>query len=539
MTTKDPSIFENENPGIPVEEVLRQLRKRHTELSEAMQRLLRFQRQTLEIKKAISLDDTFDQMEILLTEVLDFTFARLFFRDEFGNFHILREICPEEITSDASLMDWAMGTQEVAVIPIDQKTDDADLHSLLLLPFGSSYILLLWLEQDTAQFTQEQAAQLAALSRETSSVLEAQHYRVKLEKTKAVMSDIIESVPHGMAAFDYSDNLTIINSTAEIALNVKRQEALGKPYADSFPAPVTDLIKKMQESGSLEEQEITLDLHGGNQYLGFTITPIHTEDGVGQKGHVVIFRDLQLSREVRKLRELDSMKNDFLSLVSHELRTPLTSILAYSETLLMEDMSGIPGEWPEYLQVIHNEGQKLCRMIDNILDLTKMEAGKMDYEFSLHNPNDLIGISIMGLNAMAEAKQQQIVLELDEDIGLARIAADRFVQVLNNLISNAIKYTNEQGRIIIRSKKTAPLPGSSVPTFTIEIEDNGVGIAPENVKKIFSKFELVGSIAHHSSGTGLGMAICKQIIEDGHNGVINLESELGAGTRVFVTIPMH
>ncbi len=127
---------------------------------------------------------------------------------------------------------------------------------------------------------------------------------------------------------------------------------------------------------------------------------------------------------------------------------------------------------------------------------------------------------------------------MGEDIGDCRFAVDRYTQVLTNVVSNSIKYTNPGGKIVIRSRKAPPLPKSVAPTLLVTVEDNGIGIAKEDLRKVFSKFEMVETVKNHTAGTGLSMAICKQIIEDGHNGEIRLESEPGVGTKVFIQTPV-
>ena len=521
------------------EEVVRELTQTQQDLTEAMQRLIRFQRQTLVLKNAQSIDSALDTMESLLIEVIDFAYASLQYRSDSGIFSPLRQICPENIHLDYPLMEWVMGTQEVSVLPIEFAMDEGKLRSLLFLPFGSHHIMLLWLEQDTDAFTQEQEALLSILSREMASVLDSHHYRMRLEKTRAAMSDIIESVPLGLLALDHNGKIQMINSTAEIALDVRRGDAVGADFHAALPEKVVELISSMEHESATEEAELNVGKPGADpQYLGVTISPMRSEDGSSKSGQVVVCRDLQLSREVQKLRELDSMKNDFLSLVTHELRTPLTSIMAYSETLMMDASDAVPGEWREYIEVIHSEGKRLCRLIDDVLDLTRMEAGKMSYDFEEQDPNEIIGLVIMSLTPLIEEKHHELELDLDENVGTCRLAVDRYTQVLNNVISNAIKYTDSGGRIVIASRKTDPFPGSSVPTLTVTVQDNGIGIAAENLDKVFSKFEMVEAVKHHTAGTGLGMAICKQIIEEGHAGKIWLESEVGKGTKVSIQIPM-
>ncbi len=536
-----PDIAANENmePNGTSDEVVRELTQKQQDLTEAMQRLIRFQRQTLVLKNAPSIDSALDTMESLLIEVIDFAYASLQYRSENGIFSPLRQICPDDIHLDYPLMEWVMGTQEVSVLPIDIHMEDCNLRSLLFLPFGFHHIMLLWLEQDTDAFTQEQEALLSVLSREMASVLDSHHYRIRLEKTRAAMSDIIESVPLGLLALDHQDKVQMINSTAEIALDIRRQDAVGADFHEALPEKVADLIDNLEHTGSIEEAELAINKPGrDSQYLGLTISPMRSEDGSSKSGQVVVCRDLQLSREVQKLRELDAMKNDFLSLVTHELRTPLTSIMAYSETLLMDEEGEVPGEWREYITIIHSEGRRLCRLIDDVLDLTRMEAGKMSYDYETQDPNEIIGAVIMAHTPQLEEKGHHLELDLDENVGDCRLAVDRITQVLTNIFSNAIKYTDPGGTIVITSKRAEPFPDSSTPTLLITVKDNGIGIAPENLDRVFSKFEMVESVKHHTSGTGLSMAICRQIVEEGHGGKIWLESEPGHGTTVYVQMPV-
>ncbi|MCD8139416.1 MAG: cell wall metabolism sensor histidine kinase WalK [Planctomycetaceae bacterium] len=520
------------------DDMVRELTRKQQDLTEAMQRLIRFQRQTLVLKNTPTIDTALDTMEPLLIEVMDFAYVSLQYRSESGVFSPLRQICPDNIHLDYPLMEWVMGTQEVSVLPIDIMVDEIRLRSLLFLPFGTHHIMLLWLEQETEAFTQEQEALLSILSREMAAVLDSHHYRLRLEKTRAAMSDIIESVPLGLLAVDHHDTVQMINSTAEIALDVRRQDAVGNNYHDALPKKVAEHIDRLEQSHSAEEVELSFGKPGReSQYLGLTISPMRSEDGSSKSGLVVVCRDLQLSREVQKLRELDSMKNDFLSLVTHELRTPLTSIMAYSETLLLDDSRAVPQEWREYIDIIHSEGKRLCRLIDDVLDLTRMEAGKMSYTYEEQDVNETIGVVVMSMTQLFEENNLELELELDENTGECRMDVARFTQVLTSIISNAVKFTAAGGVVTIASRRTEPFAGTQTPTILVSIKDTGIGLSPENLERVFSKFEMVESVKHHTSGTGLSMAISKQIVEEGHHGKIWLESEQGKGTTVYIRIP--
>ncbi|MDR2390159.1 MAG: HAMP domain-containing histidine kinase, partial [Planctomycetota bacterium] len=275
------------------------------------------------------------------------------------------------------------------------------------------------------------------------------------------------------------------------------------------------------------------------QTLGITVCPMRCVDTAEKTGKIVVCRDLGLSREVEKLRELDAMKDDFLSLITHELRTPLTSIMAYSEAMMLDEtVENIPREWQEYIGVINSEGKRLCHLIDDTLDITRMRSGKMCYTFSEEDPNEIVGSAIMTYNSEIESKRLHLDLNLDEEIGQCRLIPERFLQAVKILVSNAVRYTNPDGRITISTKREAPSSGSDFPTLLLTVRDTGIGIAPENFERIFGDFEILEKVKHHTTGMGLSLAVCKQIIENGHKGSIWVESELNKGSSFFVRIPI-
>lgn len=537
LWTNERQDASGEAEGAP-DELIHDLAKKQQAMAEAMQRLIRFQRQTLSLKNAASIDETLDAMEQLLVEVVEFSYFSLHSRNDNSPWTVDRQLGPDELVPDCSLLDWAANTQSVSVSPIDHEVPDPALHSTLFLPFGPHHVMVLWLEQPVEAFTQEQETLLTMLSRETASVLEMHHYRSWLENARASMTDIVESVPLGLLAIDTNDILYNLNSTAEVALGILRTEVVGHDYKQVLPQKLVDLLAGITPGKDLDDVDLALERpDGSQQHLGISVTPIQAVD-IAQTGRLVIIRDLQLSHEVTKLRELDSMKNDFLSLVTHELRTPLTSIIAYSEALQIDEAADVPPEWREYVSIIHNEGKHLCHLVDNILDLTKMESGKMDYNYETHDVNELITTVVMGMTTEFEKKHHELELELEDELPLCRVASERFAQAFGNVLGNAVKYTDQGGTIAIRSRKADPLPGSGADSVIIEVEDNGIGIAPAQQEKVFSKFEIAEAVENHTLGSGLGLPITKQIIEDGHGGKVWLTSEEGKGTTVYIQIPV-
>ena len=269
--------------------------------------------------------------------------------------------------------------------------------------------------------------------------------------------------------------------------------------------------------------------------IGVTASEMRISNTMASNGYVILCRDLSVTLELSKMREVDMMKNDFLSLISHELRTPLTSILAYTEALTIDGMITEECERKEYLEVIYSEGERLTRLINDVLDLTKMESGKMDYHYITCNLEDIIESSITYNKVPAQMAEVSIFFINNQPTMPVYCDVDRITQVLLNILSNAIKFTPKGGKITIEVE-TKIIDNEEY--AQVNITDTGIGIAPEDLNKVFARFEQIESLAHHSRGTGLGMPICKMIIEQGHRGHIGLNSKLGVGTKFFFTLPL-
>ena len=236
----------------------------------------------------------------------------------------------------------------------------------------------------------------------------------------------------------------------------------------------------------------------------------------------------QLASTVEALRTASQAKSDFLASMSHELRTPLSAIIGFSELMLAEerrdDALVVPVEWVEH---IHRSGDHLLGLINDVLDLAKIEAGRLE----LHpEPFDLpgaVGESIAGLKPLAERKR----LRLESEVDSLRLVADRgrFRQVLYNLLSNAIKFTPEGGRVRVEAAR-------SDGHVAVSVVDTGIGIAEEDQPHVFEEFRQVGDPASKEAGTGLGLALTRRLVE-AHDGRIELESAPGVGSRFTLFFP--
>lgn len=235
----------------------------------------------------------------------------------------------------------------------------------------------------------------------------------------------------------------------------------------------------------------------------------------------------------KKLQELDDMKAEFLAHVSHELRTPLASIREGTQLLLDEIPGPLSPQQRETLQIMTDSSQRLIRLISMLLDLSKMEAGMMEYRIA---PTDLTRVaegSVKKIRLLAESKHVQILTE--NPWGNVRLSLDaaRIEQVLDNLLSNAIKFSPEGAAVKLRMESEA-----QAGLVRISVSDTGPGIPPEDLPHIFERF-YQGRVQAGTmlAGSGLGLALAKKVVE-AHAGRIWAESELGKGTTVHVTLPL-
>jgi PAS domain S-box-containing protein len=247
-------------------------------------------------------------------------------------------------------------------------------------------------------------------------------------------------------------------------------------------------------------------------------------------------RSYQLTQQaLEEMREADVLKSQFLANMSHELRTPLNSIIGFSKVILKGIDGPVTDTQREDLEAIYNAGQHLLGLISDMLDISRIEAGKLDLSFEQVDLSEVIaGVTS---TAVGLVKDKPIELLTDVPADLPKITADRIRvrQVLLNLVSNAAKFT-EEGQIAISART---LRSEGVPEVLVAVADTGIGIAPENVEKLFEPFSQVDpSPTRKSGGTGLGLSIARHLV-DLHGGRIWVESTLGEGSTFAFTLPLE
>ena len=239
----------------------------------------------------------------------------------------------------------------------------------------------------------------------------------------------------------------------------------------------------------------------------------------------------EIEDKSRQLEVASQHKSEFLANMSHELRTPLNAIIGFSEVLSERMFGDLNEKQEEYLRDIHASGQHLLSLINDILDLSKIEAGRMELELTDFNLPAALDNALTLVRERAARHGVALHITVDERIEQVHADERKIRQVVLNLLSNAIKFTPEGGRIDVRA-----VAGDGV--VAVSVSDTGVGIAAEDQEAIFEEFRQVGTAAKKVEGTGLGLALSRKFVEL-HGGRISVQSQVGSGSTFTFTIPVR
>jgi NtrC-family two-component system sensor histidine kinase KinB len=350
--------------------------------------------------------------------------------------------------------------------------------------------------------------------------------QILAEKRKS--EAIIRSVDDGLVVVDEKLLITNINPKATSIFGVDPEEALGNHILEVVRDDrIFQALKASLETGQpprLTEGEdiLTVQHDEESQHYQTAILPMRSKAGI-IPGAVLVLRD------ITRLKELDRLKSEFVMTASHELRTPLTSI-GMSVSLLMESAAAkLTDQERELLDVCHEEVNRLKALVNDLLDLAKIEAGKLELSLEPVAPGFLSLQASTMIKTQADAKGIALTVEVPEDLPEVLADSNKIVWVLVNLLANAVRYTSAGGHVWLRGERLGDM-------VQLKVQDDGPGVPREMQSRIFDKFVRLDQ-GEATSGSGLGLAISKEIIR-AHRGVIWLESEPGQGSTFTFTLPL-
>lgn len=361
----------------------------------------------------------------------------------------------------------------------------------------------------------------------------------RLNETLSYMKVIIDNIIDGLLVTDINGSVTSFNPSLIKMFVLGGKDIAGKRCLDIFPRDISELmIKSLGFPDDIFTKDLDLPNHRSGRAVSTAIQHAGTLDEKKIIGVLALVRDVTLEKEV------DQMKTDFISTVTHELRTPLTSILGFTHLIKKKfESSVLPAVAPEdkkilkavrqikdNLEIILSEGKRLTYIINDVLDVSKMESGKTDWRDEPISISGLIERSLKATSYLFEEKGLAIATDIAENLPATTGDMDRLMQVMINLFSNAVKFT-KRGTITCK----AEMAGDEI---VISVTDTGTGIAKKDQQKIFDKFKQVSlTVTDKPNGTGLGLAICKQVVEH-YNGRIWVESDVGMGSTFFFSLPV-
>ena len=474
---------------------------------------------------------------------------------------------PVQINRDQGLANWILTNSEGVIID-DTLHDDRwvvlehgrgdDIRSVIAVPLFSSDqaqgVLMLYNTQPKF-FKPEHLRFLSTIAGEVSSALHnADLYHLVYESADRLSdamwqqreeasrtSAILQSVSEGVMVIDQdTQKITLFNPAAEEVLRVPRAHVFGEGLqafaqhaaeedtteegrALELYTRLNEGVQMVQQTDAVHTSIIELPGQPG-QIIAANFAAVIGE-GYMKFGVVVVVRDI--TREV----EADRAKRDFIATVSHELRTPLTPIRGFVDLLMLGAVGELSETQREMLNTIKNNTMRMVSLVEDLLEIGRLEAGKITLNTAPANMNQLVRDTVGMWNLELEKKEMTLILELDETLSMVEYDTKRVGQVLTNLVSNAIKYTYTGGTVTIRTFRNAE------DLIQIDVQDTGVGLTPDQQKNLFKRFYRADSpLRDEVGGTGLGLSIAKSFIEL-HNGDMWVQSVYGEGSTFSFALP--
>jgi PAS domain S-box-containing protein len=430
------------------------------------------------------------------------------------------------ITFWRMMMPW-FGMIAVVAATIGLVITHSPMDVFLAFPGGGLVVVLM-------------ASQALSYRDSLSLLAQSRSAEAKLQERTTVLNQVIDHAPQGVARIGLDRRITNSNPRLAALLNATERIVVGSSLTDFVPAEevarvfdgFSDVVSGSPDT--VEAVSMARRADGSRFWLDWSATAVRTTEG-RINFFMAMFDDITAKHEAEEtqlanlaqLERLNRLKSEFVSTVSHEFRTALVGIQGFSEILRDDDMP--PAEVHSLATDINQDAERLNRMITEMLDLDRMEAGKIRLDLKSVDLNVLVTDAVERMRVSTH--KHTIRTELQASLPSVRGDADRLTQVITNLLSNAVKYSPDGGEIFVTTRPE----GMQV---LVSVVDHGLGIPPEFINRLFGRYErFEDKHAGKIIGTGLGLAITRQIVEM-HGGRISVESTVGSGSEFAFTIPM-
>jgi two-component system sensor histidine kinase NblS len=354
----------------------------------------------------------------------------------------------------------------------------------------------------------------------------------ELTAEKAKLETLVSTIADGAVLIDEHMQVILVNPTARRIFGWEGLNVVGESVLNLLPSAVQiEITRTLYEmaAGECESAEFRIPFtQPSKRTIRLLLATVFDQQRENVKGIAITVQDI--TREV----ELNEAKSQFISNVSHELRTPLFNIKSFIETLheYGEELSSEQRQ--DFLLTVNHETDRLARLVNDVLDLSRLESGR-SYHLNGVDLTQAIEQTLRTYQLNAKDKGIELYQEVEPNLPLVVGHYDLLLQVLANLLGNALKFTKAGGKVMIRAYQLEPQPQDSdrPAQVRVEIADTGIGIAPEDQEAIFDRFFRVENRVHTLEGTGLGLSIVRNIIEEKHHSKVHLVSEVGVGTTFW------